>query len=238
VPKLLCWSDLHADAVTAGFCRYDDARRAADEVVEFALRERVDQVAYLGDLCDPDTVRSHRAVALAVSVAQRLGDGGIGSMWLTGNHDVIDDGSGSSTLSAIAEVASLVDEPRRANLLGAWCVCLPFVPRCRSYDPAEFVACSAKPEGIAGPTIVLAHLNVAGIAPGSETEDMPRGRDVMLPTAAIAEHLPGAIVISGHYHKRQVWTSPEGVDVHVVGAPERFTFGEQDNEPAFTLVEW
>jgi DNA repair exonuclease SbcCD nuclease subunit len=253
--KLLIFSDAHADATTAGYDRSEDVAGALGEVVRAAVKEDVDLVLFLGDLCDPDGSRSHRAAALGTFTACTLWfQHGIRSRWLVGNHDVIEDGSGSHTLAGVAaveasqqgrgarmggEAIKVYSEPtserfgdRREG--GFDLVALPFTPRSHAYDPQLFV----EHHNLGGvgengwPVVVIAHLNIEGIAPGSETIDMPRGRAVFLPVDAIRKRWPKALVVAGHYHQRQVFDG-----VVVVGSLERLTFGEERNAPGWLIVE-
>lgn len=250
--KILVTSDWHADATTAGFDRGDDVSSAVWETVAVAALEEVDMYLFLGDLCDPGTTRSHRAEAVAVRTAAELWfRHRIPSRWITGNHDVIEDGSGSHTLVGVADLAFglretehagrivVLDEPFEEhigeNFIRAGgmvdIVYLPFTPRSRGYDPERWVRkCGAGSHGRR--VVVAAHLNIEGIESGSETSDMPRGRDVFLPLAAIRERWPDALVLNGHYHRRQTFKG-----VVVPGALERLTFGEERNQPGFLVVE-
>ncbi len=245
--KLLIFSDAHTDASTAGYSREEDIATALGEVVRAAAKEQVDLVLFLGDLCDPDGARSHRAAALGVLTACTLWfQHGIRSRWLVGNHDVIEDGSGSNTLAGIAAVEhatkgteiwgsiGVYSEPQHERILGVDLVALPFTPRSHAYDPVEFVEHHNLGEiGANGRRVlVIAHLNIEGIAPGSETIDMPRGRTVFLPVKEIRKRWPNALVISGHYHQRQVFDG-----VVVVGSLERLTFGEERNAPGWLIVD-
>lgn len=100
--KILVTGDWHLDARTAGLDRFEDLRAAVNWTVEVAEREHVDLYVMLGDLCDPDTTRSHRAIGLATETAAALADRAIAQVWIAGNHDVIEDGSGSTTMAALA----------------------------------------------------------------------------------------------------------------------------------------
>ena len=105
---------------------------------------------------------------------------------------------------------------------------LPFTSRAHAYDPAEAV----RQNGTDAPALVLGHLNIEGIEPGSETADFPRGREVFLPVPLIRERFPNATIACGHYHRRQVFQG-----VHIPGSLARLTFGEEENEPGFLIAE-
>jgi DNA repair exonuclease SbcCD nuclease subunit len=246
--KILATGDWHLDAHTAGVPRFDDVKRAIEQTVQAAAAEQVDLYLFMGDLSDPDRGRAFAAAGYACEIATRLLLGwGIASVWLTGNHDVVEDGSGASTLSPLAGVARswsvvrggedlvVADGPlvlpcflgRQVDVIA-----LPFTPFCRSYDPAVFLREAAFV--CRSPRVLIAgHLNLEGITPGSETLDMPRGRDVFFPIEeALATFGDRAILLNGHYHERQVYRG-----VQVVGSLERLGFGELRNEPGYLLVE-
>ncbi len=239
--KILCSSDWHGDASTAGFPRYEDISRAVLETVDAAVREGVGLYLFLGDLCDPDSSATHRAAALGVLTAATLWSRhGIPSRWITGNHDVKEDGSGSHTLAGVAALAHSVKHEGQIGVLSqpfveCWAgfdlVYLPFAPRSHAYDPEEWVnKCGAGKYGVQ--VIVAGHLNIEGIEPGSETTEMPRGREVFLPVAAIRQRWPKALILNGHYHRRQTFRG-----VVIPGSLERLTFGEEHNSPGFLIID-
>ncbi len=78
---------------------------------------------------------------------------------------------------------------------------------------------------------VFGHLMLEGIGPGSETRDMPRGRNVFWPTEVIAECWPKALLVGGHYHVAQVFSR-----VNVVGSLARLTRGEVGSTPQFLEI--
>jgi len=171
---------------------------------------------------------------------RRMYEHGIVSVALAGNHDVIEDGSGGSVLDSLKwdgcgpvltrpELVELRDDDGHllCNLLA-----LPFTPTSHNYDPEAFVIGTAalKKQVV---QLVIGHLNIAGIAVGSETTDMPRGRDVFWPVKALDECYPNALRIGGHYHTPQVFNG-----IHIVGSAVRQTFAEKDNDPGFIMVEF
>ena len=244
--KILCTSDWHPDWVTAGVPRFDDVQETVERTVDYALAEGVDAYFFLGDLCDPGTSRSYRAIALLIRVAMTLAEEGIQVICLTGNHDVIEDGSGSSTLAPLEELgcvyvvsrpALTAVTPNGAPPLNV--LCLPFTPRSHPYDPEEVVREHAK-NGGDDIHLVIGHLNIEGIAAGSETTDLPRGRQVFFPYELCKELLPNATLLNGHYHERQHWRGKGGKDkqgIHIPGAPQRLTFSEEQNDPGFFILE-
>lgn len=234
--RLLCVSDLHLDAISYGVERFEEVRDGLQQAVTAAIRAEVDRFVCLGDVCNPGTNRAPRAIAAVVEAAQQLSAGGIESWWLTGNHDVVEDGSGAHTLLPLREarlpLVDVVDEPGVIwSTGGCGVIALPYVPLVRAYDPEECV------RGIAAKWtfdkhLVIGHLNIASATPGSESGELARGRAMVWPTAAIRERWPGALMIGGHYHKAGVY---EGV--HVVGSAARFSVDESDHVPAWLMVE-
>jgi DNA repair exonuclease SbcCD nuclease subunit len=235
MPTVIATGDWHLDAVTAGLRRREDIAAAVDEAAETAIALKADLFVFLGDLTDPHTSRSHWSVAKAVQTAQELSEGGVVSMWITGNHDVIEDGSGDNTLLALAHVASLVDRPRICHYgPGLTVLALPYVPVAKHYEPSEFVlgdlGC-APDEPVPDVSLVVGHLWLEGISPGSESTDMARGRSLYWPVHELKQRWPDAVLVGGHYHKRQVHNG-----VQIAGSLGRLTFGEQDNQPGYLVV--
>ena len=255
--KINAISDLHLDWSTSGIARFNEGRSALDKAVEDTISRRANVFVFCGDLCNPDSGSSvFRCVAAAVAATLTLARHDIVSIWLTGNHDVIEDGSGESTLEPLVAVSrtwSGSDLIHVANGKVAFnrmlwfrnrpyqFVCLPFVATDRAYDAAEMIRSlpSGGETSLNLPMIVFSHLHLRGIIPGEETQDMPRGRDIWLPDEQlkkISESRP-VHVFSGHYHRRQVHTTPSGLEVNIIGAPVRFTHGEESHVPAFLRID-
>lgn len=232
--RLLITSDWHLDATTAGVERREDLEAAVDRIACAVKEEDVEGFAFLGDLCDPDSPRAWRAVEVAMRFAHQLEDSSVVQLWLVGNHDVVEDGRCSSTLLPLRGAGfRVVDTPQSTVLAGVPVVALPFTPRSHAYDPPEFVLeLERGAKRAPGTPLVLSHLCVEGIEPGSESKEFARGREVFLPLEEIREWMPGALVFNGHYHRRQTFR-----EVNVPGSLARLTRGERDNSPGFLIVE-
>lgn len=234
--KGLVITDLHADWITDGFQRYEDVRAA----VETAIRETLgwaDTLLVLGDVSDPDTKGVHRASAFAVEIASTFEGRQI---WLTGNHDVVEDEIGSHTLMGVKALENalhprlvVADRPRTLILGRTLVVCLPYTSLTNTYDPEAFVQ-EIDTQVPYEHVLVLGHLNLEGITPGSETTDMPRGRDVFYPVEAIKKRFYGTPItmLNGHYHERQVHRG-----VVNVGSLVRLTHGEERNRTGYGTIE-
>ena len=243
--------DWHADARTIGRARFGDVDRAVRQMVEAAIEQSVDMFCFLGDLCDPDAGSVvFRCAELAISAALTLQRADVVSVWVAGNHDVIEDGSGDTTLTPLRPIAVaskgivrvfeqpgtfVLREGGDVGLLGV--MALPFTATSHAYRPSAFVDGYAK-EMQSRSWVVLGHLAVAGVVPGEETTDMPRGREVVLPRECFPQqNMQNVHVFNGHYHAQQVHDAPGVRPVHIPGAPVRLTFADGDRVPSFLIVE-
>jgi len=248
--RLCVSSDWHLDRYTAGLCRFDDVARSARAVMALAKSERCDGFVFMGDLANPGPP-AHRCSAFAIEVASDLASAGIWSRWLVGNHDVVEDGSGSSTLSPLAAFGRSLGTTKdgRRYLCAVWdkpcaegvdgdadsgvlAIALPHPARGWSgYTPEEFV--HAAPD--CSRVLVFGHLTVPGIERGSEVLDMPRGREVRYPIEAVRERWGDrAVMLNGHYHRS--YRRAQG-PVIVPGSLERLTKSEARNEPGCLILE-
>lgn len=239
--RVLFFSDAHLDWVTGGLERFDEVSRALDQVYEHARDNPVDVAVFGGDLCDPDvdSPLAHRAIARAVEFGLAL-ERYAKTMWLVGNHDVIEDGRGSHTLMALAKAGlNVYAEPATVLVGDVGFVLLPYASASRRYDPARYVNAVESPWDESGHCrvrrwVVAGHMTrVPGISHGSETADMPRGSDMDFPLAAVRSNLgEEAVCLNGHFHARCT-TGP----VLVPGSLARLTHGEEGNVPGFLVVE-
>lgn len=237
--KIVVSSDWHLDAITSGQRRLDDIIPAIEQTIDIAIYQDADFYIMLGDLTDPNNVRSHRAIAQTLSLP--LSDDAphqtFESVFITGNHDVIEDGSGDHTMLALKRHYTVFDRPYIMQVVSGSgkainVVALPFTPSSHSYDPSKFIEDNHVRINPEFPTLVLGHLNIEGITPGSETDDMPRGREVFWPFKAVKKYLPDAIYLNGHYHNPQVYR-----DIIIPGSLVRLSFGEVTNKPSFLVLE-
>lgn len=230
--KAIIVSDLHADWHTDGFERLEDIRNALEYPVVRAidLKKQGKDVRFiaLGDYSNPASRNVHRAIALIVETAGRLGDEHVPNYWMVGNHDVIEDGLGSHTLLALKAagfpLTCVIDRPAVVDFGGLF---LPYTAAAWDYDPAEQVP------KVGTIRAVFGHLSIPGILyEGSETTHMPRGRTMRFPLEECRQRLPGVKLFNGHYHRRQVF---EGINVP--GSLVRLTHGEEGNANGYLEVE-
>lgn len=238
-------SDWHLDAITSGVERFDELKRAVDSVVAKAILNKVDFFIFLGDLTDPHTSRAYRADKLATETATRLAQAEVNSIWLVGNHDVIEDGRGTHTLMGLAGCAAangsiyVVDRPVifRNGFNSIDFLCLPYPSATTSFDVLEEGVAMLKSSN-ARTVVVFSHLNLnIGVREGSESKDMRKGRDVYLPIQelqAVASSMGKRIYFfNGHYHKHQI----DKTSVSIPGSLARLRFDEENNTPGWLEVE-
>lgn len=241
--RIVCSSDWHLDASTAGLERFDDVLEAAWVTVKEALE--ADMYVFLGDLCDPDSSGSHRCAAELARVAFRLASLGIAFRAIAGNHDVVDDGHGTSTLSTIAGSvrglspskirgldARIFEVPSYEEWGDVVFVWLPYVSRALSYDPEEYVS-TLPVIGSPRTVVVCGHLMVPEAERGSESGDFARGRNIVFPAEACRRRWGDRVVLlNGHYHRMQ-----EAGGVRIPGSLVRLRFDEEHNDPGFLVLE-
>ena len=241
--KMLVTSDWHMDAKTMGVERFTEIQIAVRHTVDVAIERDIDLYVFLGDLMDPDCGSiSYRIIRYVLSVIKRLSDVGIASLWVAGNHDVMHDGHGTTTLSPIGGVESSLSshlyptDVRYAshpcevivhtrNGEQTRCVALPYPT-----DKSKLNVYKDICEG----AVVFSHLNLEGMIPGEESHEMARGQDHYLPLRDMPT--PRAI-FNGHYHKAQSYALHGCPVVQIPGSLAKLTFGEQDHTPSFILAE-
>lgn len=249
--KAVLCSDAHVDHVTMGVSRFDEVERAFGTVFRAAVEEQADVVIFEGDLCDPaDGPAVLRATNLLLRTGARLARERIHFVAIAGNHDVVENGSGVTTLYPLRAVDSryvhVFEEPGVVTLdLGSrkplYVVAMPFTATSHAYDPEEFIR-KVMQMTLDTPTLIVSHLMIPGVQPGEETKEVPRGREVIYPFEAVRDFCASTpkdvFVSNGHYHRQQAFKPPGmGYTIHVPGAMARLTMGEERHEPGYLVVE-
>jgi DNA repair exonuclease SbcCD nuclease subunit len=244
--KILATGDWHPDVSTVGFSRFHDVSEAVHEVTDRAIEQEVDLFLFLGDLANPDSGSIVIPILeLAIWSALRLRSHGVDSLWLAGNHDVIEDGSRNTTLSPLRALGDtkdahiwVVEEPRIVRVERRnerlTLPCLPYTSKANNYGP-EVTLQSFFPEyDDFNGMVIASHLMIEGMTVGSETTDMPRGRDVFLPLDFLKNY--DCTIFNGHYHTAGAYSFNRAA-VYQPGNLERLTFGEEKNQNGCMMAQ-
>lgn len=237
--KIVACSDAHTDARCCGVERFDEIADAFGEVREYAvLQDDPCMLVFGGDLCDGEDGRDVlRASTLAIGHANYAHLHGVeDQLWLVGNHDVL--GDGSTTLDPLAEAIAgfghVAKAPMRIDLPedadAGSVLALPYSSK--PYDAADALAEFLRETKDAAQRIVFTHLMLPGMHPGSESQEMARGKDRMFPVELL-KTARRCTVVAGHYHAGGM--GPGGI--HIVGSMARNTFGEEENVPGFLVLD-
>ena len=240
-------SDAHLDARTAGVERFDEIRESFEEAVKHAIDRRSANPStpslfvFCGDLCDSDDGRDVlRASAYAVDVAVRLMLSGIRSLWIAGNHDIVEDGQTTvlEPLKGLERGDGRLPRPIVASTEPVY-FRLGWPPPPESmttvlalpYSPTPYDAAAALREG---PDLVFGHLMLPGMHPGSESAEFACGKDRMFPLEELrAMKRRPRLVVNGHYHRHQ--TTEDGIVI--VGSLARLTFAETQGAPGYLSID-
>lgn len=241
--KILTTSDWHADAVTAGVSRYQEAKRSVMQMVKAAIDENVDVFVFAGDLSNPGRqARTIDSISLAVWASAQLTANKIHNIWIAGNHDVVDTDSYSSTVKPIGMMSShyirVFDSPGVTRIGNRSFLALPYVPKSLGHlyaDPKSTIDLDGEMEKHNWKeTIVVSHMtaiDLEGLELGTESTDLAYGKSYKLPLSELrARGVP--LVIQGHFHKHQIIGN-----LFIPGAIARFGFGEMKHAPKYHIIE-
>jgi DNA repair exonuclease SbcCD nuclease subunit len=241
---LVCVSDLHLDQRTAGVSRFEEIARGLRQAKDEAIKRKADIFICAGDVGDPDSGSVvYRLLALCAEVMADLDSAGVSQLWVKGNHDGEEGESLFTPLKAfmddkrgeVAETADYWGWPGKSGKFDV--LALPHA----KYNPELKVRDFIDWKGPPRPTVVVSHLfPIPGIEPGEETKEMPRGGPRPLPCEALAQ-IPGQVIIlSGHWHKRQIYQPPVPgcPPVHVIGSLCQLSHAEESNQPGFLCLEF
>jgi DNA repair exonuclease SbcCD nuclease subunit len=223
--KILYFSDLHLDARTCAVRRFGEGIDVLHQVVKIAQDNQVEAVVFGGDLCNGGEIDSIRCVVALQATARALLNSGIEFFAVAGNHDIIEDGYGTTVLSVLDK--GVVETPAVVGMMGRAVLFLPHPSSARPYNPEEAI------KGAGAADIIIGHLSIAGATPGSESRELNRGRQHYWPLEAIKKKFPNALLLGGHYHEGKVYSG-----VNVVGGAMRFTFGEEHHQPRVAIVDF
>ncbi|TRZ48877.1 MAG: exonuclease SbcCD subunit D, partial [Dehalococcoidia bacterium] len=265
--KILHFADLHLgvenygriDPATGLSTRLLDFLSALDQVVDYALENRVDLILFCGDAYKSrEPSQTHqREFAKRIN---RLSTAGIPVFLLIGNHD-LPNAIGRATTTEIFDtlavknvyVSNRPDVYRIPTPSGTiQIVSLPWLRRSAllskeqtknlNFDQinqklqqvlTNIIAANIPKLDPGLPSILAAHVWVSGAKVGSE-KSMTIGQEHALLLSNVA-HPAFDYIALGHIHKHQVLsTNPPVV---YAGSLERIDFGEEEDDKGFYLVE-
>jgi exonuclease SbcD len=265
--KILHFADLHLGVETYGrldpatglSSRLLDFLKALDQVVDYALENKVDLLLFCGDAyrSREPTQTQQREFAKRIN---RLSTSGIPIFLLVGNHD-LPNAIGRATTTEIFDTLAVKNVyvsnrpevyciPTRSGIIQI--VSLPWLRRSAlltreetknlTFDQinqrleqalSSVIIAKAKELDPKLPAILAAHVWVSGAKVGSE-RSMVIGQEHALLLSNVA-HLAFDYIALGHIHKHQVLSN--NPPVVYPGSLERLDFGEEGDDKGFYLVE-
>ena len=265
--KILHFADLHLgvesygrlDPATGLSSRLLDFLKALDQVVDYALENKVDLVLFCGDAYKSrePTQTQQREFAKRIN---RLSTNGIPIFLLIGNHD-LPNAIGKATTTEIFDtlVVKNVYVSNRPQIYPiptssgeVQIVSLPWLRRSALLSKEEtknltfdqmnqrlqqaltqVIAAKAQELDPRLPAILAAHVWVSGATVGSE-RSMTIGQEHALLLSNVA-HPAFDYIALGHIHKHQVLS--HNPPVVYAGSLERLDFSEEEDDKGFYLVE-
>ena len=265
--RMLHFADLHLgvesygriDATTGLSTRFEDFLAALDQVVEYAVENRVDLVLFCGDAYksrDPSQTQQ-REFARRIG---RLASSGIPVFLLVGNHD-LPNAIGRATAVEIFDTLA-IDNVKVANRPGTsriqtrggplQVVALPWAGRNvllsreenknltidEINDKLQQRLTDLLQDNIRNldpdlPSILAAHVFLSTAKPGSE-QTMMMGREHFLLQSNVANPAFDYVAL-GHIHRHQVLSHYP--PIVYAGSLERLDFGEEEDDKGFYVVE-
>ena len=265
--KILHFADLHLGVETYGHInpetglstRLEDFLKALDQVVDYALENKIDLVLFCGDAYKTrePTQTQQREFAKRI---KRLSTNDIPIFLLIGNHD-LPNAIGRATTTEIFDTLAIKNVyvsnrpelyriPTRNGIVQI--ASLPWLRRSVLLTKEEtknlsfeqlnqrlqqvltnVIAANASKLDPALPSILAAHVWVSGAQVGSERA-MTIGQEHVLLPGNMANPAFDYIAL-GHIHRHQVLS--RNPPVVYAGSLERLDFGEEEDDKGFYLVE-
>ena len=265
--RLLHFADLHIgvenygrpDPATGLSTRLLDFLAVYDELVDYALRERVDAVLFAGDAYKSrDPSQTHQR-EFARRIA-KLANAGIPVFLLTGNHDLPAVAGRASALDIfptldvervfVADHIGTILLPTQAGPLQV--IALPWIRRAQylARDDTRNLTLdeinARLQETLTSlisqeldrldpniPAVLVGHVTVAGATTGAE-RSMMLGRDPVLMLSTLASPRLDYVAL-GHIHKHQVLN--HNPIVAYAGSLQRVDFSEEKEDKGFCVVD-
>jgi DNA repair protein SbcD/Mre11 len=265
--KIIHFADLHLGVENYGHInpesglssRLEDYLKALDQVIDYALNNKVDLVVFCGDAYKTREPSQTQQREFAKRI-KRLSTGGVPLFLLIGNHD-LPNALGRATAMEIFDTLSVPDvcvanRPGIHRILTKsgeiQIAALPWVRRSallskedtRNLNFGEInerlqqaltriITDMAAQVDPAIPSLLAAHVWVLNARIGSE-KSMSIGQEHMLLLSSVANPAFDYVAL-GHIHKGQVLN--EYPPVIYSGSLERLDFGDEDDEKGFYLID-
>ncbi|HSW57990.1 MAG TPA: exonuclease SbcCD subunit D [Dehalococcoidales bacterium] len=265
--KIVHFADLHLGVENYGHInpvnglssRLEDFLSALDEMVDYAIHEKVDMVLFCGDAYKTREPSQTQQREFAKRI-RRLSQSGIPLFLLIGNHD-LPNAVGRATALEIFETLSIANVyvaskpglfrvPTASGIIQV--AALPWVRRSALLSRedtqgldfnqinerlqqilTDVIASHASQINPAVPSILAAHVWVMNARLGTE-KGMSIGQEHMLLPGNVANPAFDYVAL-GHIHKAQVLN--EYPPVVYSGSLERVDFGDENDEKGFYVVE-
>ena len=265
--KILHFADLHLGVETYGHIdpatglssRLLDFLSALDQIVDYALENKVDLIIFCGDAYKSREPTQTQQRELAKRI-HRLTTGGVPIFLLVGNHDLPNAIGRATTTEIFATLEvenvyvsnrpDIYQIPTRSGTVQV--VSLPWLRRSAllskdetknlTFDQinerlqqalTDIISANASKLDPGLPSILAAHVWVTGASVGSE-KLITIGQEHVLLLSNVANPVFDYIAL-GHIHKHQVLSS--NPPVVYAGSLERLDFGEEDDDKGFCVVE-
>ena len=268
--KILHFADAHIDMANYG--RHDpqtglpmrvmDFLKSLDEIIQTAIKDKVDLVIFAGDAYKDRSPAPTYQREWGKRI-MRLSRAGIQTLLLTGNHDISPSTGRAHAIQEfdtldVAHVKVLAEpqflSPDDLEGLPVQVIALPWISRSGLMAKLELGGTDLKEtyqiiaeritELIEGwlskadpnlPIILTAHASVEGAKYGSERMVM-LGNDVVLPPALVKDKRLDYVAL-GHIHKPQNLNEGGHPPVIYPGSIERVDFGEAGDKKYFILAD-
>jgi exonuclease SbcD len=259
--RIVHTGDWHVGRVWKSLNRFDETAAVLDHLARFLEQERIDLLLMAGDVFDTGSP-SAEAERLVFDFFKRIGQAGVPSVVIAGNHDNPTRVDAWGTLAELVGVRN-IGKPRRASRGGlveiatrggetALVAAMPFAP-VRTWVTAlelagDETAAKARYAEMFKRAVqdlsvgfrrdkvnlLLAHTHLDGAVFGESERRVHIGDD----WAAAPQALPASAqyVALGHIHKPQrVETAPG--PAYYAGSPLQLDFGEAGQRKVFLVVE-
>lgn len=177
-----------------------------DYLTEFALKNKINKIAFLGDLLDKSSRIKNDVFVPLFKKIEHMKEQGFEMWFIFGNHDITSTNTNSSILEVFEKYGHLVNSIQTYELGNYTINMSPFTK-----DEALVPTVNAD--------YLFTHLNITGF-------DLGGGRiageeQQAFPISMFSNY---KAVFTGHYHKRQCIDN-----VQYIGAPYQLNFGDVDD---------